>query len=175
MNSFRTGLHFTILLVLGASLSILPTGQAQPLVQDPAYDAMLQGLLDLSVPVIGVSQIEHVEDYVFLDAREIKEYQTSHIKNARHVGYDQFKVKSIKDLPKETPIVVYCSVGYRSEKIGEQLLKAGYTNVRNLYGSIFEWVNQGKPVYSDQGITQNVHAYNRVWGIWLKKGQKVYK
>lgn len=175
MNTFRTGLHFMILLVIGASLSILPTGQAQPLVQDPAYDAMLKGLLEFSVPIIGVSQIEDTDQYIFLDARETREYQTSHIQDARHVGYDHFDLKTVSDLPKDTPIIIYCSVGYRSEKIGEQLINAGYSNVSNLYGSIFEWVNQGNAVYKEGEITQKVHAFNRIWGIWLKKGQKVYK
>jgi hypothetical protein len=72
--------------------------------------------------------------------------------------------------------VVYCTVGVRSEKVGEKLKAAGYQNVRNLYGSIFEWVNQGNPVVDNQGKpTQQVHAYSRVWGVWLNKGEKIYE
>jgi len=33
---------------------------------------------------------------------------------------------------------VYCSLGIRSEVIAKKLKKAGYTNVFNLYGGIFE-------------------------------------
>ncbi|WP_159038468.1 hypothetical protein [Brumimicrobium mesophilum] len=45
-----------------------------------------------------------------------------------------------------------------------------------MYGSIFEWVNEGKPVYNLEGEeTMKVHAYSKSWGIWLKKGEKVYE
>ena len=45
----------------------------------------------------------------------------------------------------------------------------------NLYGSIFEWVNQRKPVHDSEGKEKlKIHAYPQVWGVWLKKGEKVY-
>jgi hypothetical protein len=70
---------------------------------------------------------------------------------------------------------VYCSVGYRSERIGEKLLKLGYTDVVNLYGGIFEWKNQGLDVYNSSNYpTDSVHTYNKSWGKWLVKGIKVY-
>jgi len=41
-------------------------------------------------------------------------------------------------------------------------VKAGYTNVSNLYGGIFEWVNQGNNVVDDNNrITPKVHAYGK--------------
>jgi predicted sulfurtransferase len=97
------------------------------------------------------------------------------LKNARFVGFKEFDIESVKDISKNAPIVVYCSIGVRSEKIGEKLLAAGYTNVRNCYGSIFEWVNQGNVVVDmDNKPTQKVHAYNKKWGVWVKKGERVY-
>lgn len=145
-------------------------------VQSKAYNDMLRDLLDHSVTEISVSDIEGEGDgYIFLDAREKNEFKVSHIKNAVWVGYDDFKLSRVKDIPKTKKIVVYCSVGYRSEKVSEKLVAAGYTNVQNLYGSIFEWVNQGKPVYDMKGgRTEFVHAYDREWGKWLTKGKKVY-
>ena len=48
--------------------------------------------------------------------------------------------------------------------------------VYNLYGGLFEWVNQGKEVVKPNGeTTETVHAYSKSWGIWLKKGEKVYQ
>ncbi|NBP69657.1 MAG: rhodanese-like domain-containing protein, partial [Cytophagia bacterium] len=97
------------------------------------------------------------------------------LENALLVGYEDFNIENVKDLDKKTPIVVYCSVGYRSEKVTEKLKQAGFTNVSNLYGGIFEWINQGyKVVDSNEKETNNVHAYNKTWGIWLSKGNKVY-
>ena len=111
-----------------------------------------------------------------LDTRTKEEYKVSHLPNARWVGYDDFDIKRVADIPKNENIVVYCSVGVRSEKVGEKLLVAGYQHVHNLNGSLFEWVNEGNSVVDDQGKpTERVHAYSRLWGIWLQRGEKVYK
>ncbi|MCT4560831.1 MAG: rhodanese-like domain-containing protein [Crocinitomicaceae bacterium] len=103
----------------------------------------------------------------FLDARETEEYQVSHIPEAIHVGYKNFSTDKVKKVPKDAIVVVYCSVGYRSGKIGEQLKKAGYSNVYNLYGGIFEWANTGNPIYNSSGETHTVHGYNAKWSEYL--------
>lgn len=136
-------------------------------------------MLKKDVPLITVPQLANElkkpNKLVLLDAREKKEFEVSHLKNARWVGYDTFTMDAVKPLSKDTPIVIYCSIGVRSEKIGEKLKMAGYQNVRNLYGSIFEWVNQGNTVYDlTEKPTRKVHAYDKKWGIWLTEGEKVY-
>lgn len=149
---------------------------AQMKVKSKAYDDMLQGLLKHSIQEISVHQIQDNDpNLVFLDARERREYEVSHLKNAVWVGYDDFTINRLKGIDKTDKVVVYCSVGYRSEKVGEKLRFAGYTRVYNLYGSIFEWVNQDRPVYDMQGNrTYKVHAFDQEWGRWLQKGEKVY-
>lgn len=145
-------------------------------VKSGAFRVMLKTLLSHSVPEIGVEQAARQQaDYVFLDAREPREFAVSHIKGAIPVGYDHFDWQQVASLQKSQAIVVYCSVGYRSEKISEKLQKAGFSHVYNLYGGIFEWVNHGMPVVDAQGETYNVHAYDRSWGVWLNKGRKVYR
>jgi len=114
---------------------------------------------------------------ILLDAREPLEYKVSHLKGAICVGYDNFKLKKIKkEIPnKDEPIIVYCSLGIRSETVAAKLQKAGYTNVRNLYGGIFEWKNKDFTVYnSKEKVTDSVHAFSKEWSVWLEKGQKVY-
>ena len=148
--------------------------------QSQSFDEMLNSMYKHTVPLISVQQLKYELEsdstIVILDAREKNEYNVSHIKNARYVGYDDFNIKSVSDISKDAKIIVNCSVGYRSERIGEKLKKANYTNVSNLYGGIFSWVNQGYPVYtSDNTITNKIHAYSEKWGIWLKKGEKVYE
>ena len=140
-----------------------------------AYYKMVNGLLSHSVPEITVDSLKKMDSSVILlDARETNEFKVSSIKGAKYVGYDNFSMSSVNNIPKDVKIVVYCSVGYRSEKITEKLIKAGYHNVSNLYGGIFDWVNKGNTVYCNNTETQRIHAYNRVWGQWLKKGEKVY-
>lgn len=88
---------------------------------------------------------DSVSKPIILDARMLKEYEVSHIKNA------QLAPSNLEDLVKEinfsTPIVTYCSVGYRSTAIARRLQSQGYQNVFNLSGSIFQWVNENRPVY----------------------------
>lgn len=144
-------------------------------VENKAFNLTLQALLSHSVKEITVTELAKVKKVTLLDARAPAEYAISHLENALLVGYDDFNIENVKDLDKKTTIVVYCSVGYRSEKVAEKLKQAGFTNVSNLYGGIFEWINQGhKVVDSNEKETNNVHAYNKTWGIWLSKGNKVY-
>ncbi|HAQ70344.1 MAG TPA: rhodanese-like domain-containing protein, partial [Flavobacteriales bacterium] len=95
--------------------------------------------------------------------------------DAKFIGYDSLNFKAIESLQKDEEIIVYCSVGYRSEIVCEKLSELGFTNVSNLYGGLFEWVNQSKPIVDGEGnITNRVHAFDKTWGIWLNKGEKVY-
>lgn len=112
---------------------------------------------------------------VFLDTREKKEFNVSHIENAKCVGYDNFSMNSMKLIPKDAEIIVYCSIGARSQDIGEKLKKAGYTNVKNLYGGFFQWNNSGLPKISSTGSsTSRIHGYSKDWGKWITKGTIVY-
>ncbi len=71
---------------------------------------------------------------------------------------------------------MYCSLGIRSSTIAIKLKKAGYTNVLNLYGGIFEWKNSGYRVYNrDEKETEKVHTYKQEWSKWLLKGEKKYE
>lgn len=157
-------------------LSVAGITRAQQ-VQNKAFDRLLKSMLKQDIPTLAVSTLANMpQKPLLLDARERNEYMVSHLPGARWIGYETFQLESLKNVPKNTPIVVYCSIGVRSEKIGRELKSAGYSNVQNLYGSIFEWVNQGYPVESGPGKpTRRVHAYNRIWGVWLQKGEKVYE
>jgi len=174
IDAMFSHLNRTTLLVAGLSLLAFASfGQ----VKSGAYRVMLNGLLSHSVPEVEITKAARDSNScVFLDAREPREYAVSHIAGAIPVGYDRFQVDNLPaSLAKGQRIVVYCSVGYRSEKVTEKLQKAGFTNVSNLYGGIFEWVNHGLPVVNQSGVTKDVHAFDRTWGIWLKKGRKVYR
>ena len=77
---------------------------------------------------------------------------------------------------KNSKIVVYCSLGVRSEDVAEKLKKAGYSNVYNLYGGIFEWKNNDLEVLNlNEKPTDSIHIYSKAWSKWLKKGVKVYE
>ena len=142
-------------------------------------DQLLNQYNDKSVPYISVQELAMPKTKaMILDAREQKEYDTSHIKDALFVGYDHFDINqilhSIKD--KDQMIVVYCSLGIRSETIAKQLKAHHYTNVHNLYGGIFEWKNKGYQVYdTEEQPTEKVHTFSEEWSRWLIKGQKTHE
>ena len=145
-----------------------------------SLDALLKVYNTQSVPYVSVEELRRLqlhEEVIILDAREIEETNVSMIPTALHVGYSKFssEMTSEKIADKKATVVVYCSLGVRSEEIGEKLQKAGYQNVKNLYGGIFEWKNKGYPVFDAEGKeTENVHVCAKAWGKWLTGGKKVF-
>jgi rhodanese-related sulfurtransferase len=102
---------------------------------------------------------------LLIDARSREEFAISHLQGARRLA----AVSEVKAAVKTNgqPIVVYCSVGYRSSALAEKLQKAGLTNVYNLEGSIFGWANEGRPVFRGTNTTAEVHPYDAKWGKLL--------
>jgi rhodanese-related sulfurtransferase len=128
-----------------------------------------------TVRYISIEEFKNKKNIVLLDTRELNEYEISHIKNAQCVGYNKFRSKALTSMIKDknATIIVYCSIGIRSEKVGEKLLKLGYKNVFNLYGGIFEWKNSGENVVDNLGKnTERVHAFSVEWSKYLTKGEK---
>lgn len=144
------------------------------------FDEKLNSILDKSVPFVYAEELnaltQNSNNILILDTRSDREYKVSHIPDAVFIDYDDFASDVMKGYDKGQPVIVYCSVGYRSEKIGEKLQELGFSNVRNLYGGIFEWKNSGYEVVNSNGVrTDSVHTYNESWSKWLKKGVKVYE
>ena len=158
--------------MLFIALPIFCLGQE---VSSNEYDEMLKTLLKRDVPEIDVAiASRELDDYIVLDAREKREYLISHLPNARWVGYSNFDVSKIKDIDRSAKILVYCSVGARSENVTRKLVESKYKNVHNMYGGIFEWVNQGHPLVDDNGMeTERIHAFEKMWVPWLTRGTKV--
>jgi rhodanese-related sulfurtransferase len=142
------------------------------MIENSGFHLLLKALLKETVPIISVDELhQDLKTHTLLDSREPAEFDISHIPSAIFVGYKQFNPESIRNIPKDQPIVIYCSVGVRSEKIGRRLIDMGYQNVKNLYGGIFEWVNCGLPVENSRGRTRDIHAYNRFWSKWITNNE----
>ncbi len=174
MNYFKIFLAFLISINLGCA----QTPVDRPHLINPDFDIHVSQLISFSVPLISVEELnQNFSEYTIFDAREMEEYKVSHIEGAKYLGYDNFEITRLDNIPKDTKIVLYCSVGYRSEKIGEKLVDLGFTNIYNLYGSIFEWANQGYNVVDNNGLeTRKIHTYNKNWSKWLdeSKAEKVW-
>ena len=140
-------------------------------------DLLLEKYNTRSVPYISVQELKMDQnDYLILDTRKKEEYDVSHIPGAIWVDQNvEDSIYAFAKAYKEKPIVVYCSVGIRSEQFGEKLQKQGFNNIQNLYGSIFAWKDQGYEVVNAQEKpTDSVHVFSKVWSKYLKTGIKVF-
>ncbi len=141
-------------------------------------DLILTKYNNKSIPYISVEMLAtSISQTLLLDSREEEEYEISHIKGAVYVGYKQFNIADfIKNNPSKTDIIViYCSLGVRSEIIGEKIKAAGYKNIKNLYGGIFEWKNKAYKVYnSNNQETDSIHVFSKKWSKMLNNGIKYY-
>lgn len=163
------------LILVACTLLTTQEACAQKKVGDGSFNTLLKIMLNHKVKEITVAEASTKKKLFFVDARELKEYNISHIQGAVYAGYKDFSAARIAAIPKGSEVIVYCSIGKRSEDVTEKLIKAGYIHATNLYGGIFEWVNQGNPIFdSTNRITNNVHAYGKFWGRWLRKGRRVY-
>lgn len=104
---------------------------------------------------------------VLLDARSPDEYAVSHLRGARRVSPSADAYPALDTLASDTPIVVYCSVGYRSAGVVQALQTQGFSEVYNLKGSIFRWANEGRPVVRNGEPVSAVHPYDASWGQLL--------
>jgi rhodanese-related sulfurtransferase len=144
------------------------------------FTQMVNDEISHSVPVIYANELREwiagKNNFLLLDSRGYDEYKVSHIRNSKWVGYEHFNRFTMREENKMIPIVVYCSIGYRSEKVGEKLKSYGFKNVFNLWGGIFDWVNKGLPVVDlNNKETKAIHPYSEKWGKWLIAGEKKYE
>ena len=129
---------------------------------------------DSIVKTITLKEFAAAKNYLILDTRSKEEYDVSHLQNAIWVGYKEFDIEQLTHLSADTQVVVYCSIGYRSQIIGEKLIASGkFKDVRNLYGGIFNWFNKEYPVYSETGATDSIHTYSGNWGFFVLGGKKI--
>lgn len=112
---------------------------------------------------------------LLLDARTPREYAVSHLPGARSAPSDLSTLTTWEDVTDTTPIVTYCSIGYRSARLARRLRALGYGQVLNLEGSIFEWAGRGYPVYRGAEVVRQVHPFNSIWGLLLDPATRVTK
>ena len=79
------------------------------------------------------------DGYVILDVRTQEEYDEAHIDGAILIPDYEINTKAesiLKD--KNQLILVYCRSGRRSKNAASELVKLGYTNVKE-FGGIIDW------------------------------------
>ena len=89
-------------------------------------EALLKAYNQRSIPYISVTEARMHQlngDALILDAREKEEFEVSKIPSAMYIGSQQFSEKRLQKTiqDKDQEIIVYCSIGIRSEKISEKI------------------------------------------------------
>ena len=138
-----------------------------------SFDEMAQAMCSGRAKDITFDEVPiHAQ---WIDVRSDAEYRVSHLNGARHCEWDGNSLHIINSLDPTRPVVVYCSVGYRSEKAAEYLMDKGFVEVYNLYGGIFKLVNEQNAMDSLGRPIARVHGFNPTWAKWITKGEIVYE
>ncbi|MBR3978614.1 MAG: rhodanese-like domain-containing protein [Oscillospiraceae bacterium] len=83
--------------------------------------------------------MDRQKDYIILDTRTQAEYEEGHIPGAIVISHDEVLEKAESVLTdKNQLILVYCRSGRRSKLAAEDLVKLGYTNIKE-FGGIIDW------------------------------------
>jgi UPF0176 protein len=90
---------------------------------------------------------ENNEDVIVLDTRNEYETRVGLFENAVDLQLDTFRdfPQAIEELPeeyKEKQIVMYCTGGIRCEKASAVMLKAGFSDVKQLKGGVLDYFKE---------------------------------
>ena len=101
-----------------------------------------------TVPRVDMREISSSGREV-VDVRGASEWTSGHVPGAEH-HYLGNLVSSMRGVPRDTPLVLYCQGGTRAS-IGASLLQAeGFTNVATAPGGMGTWEEAGLPTEKDE-------------------------
>jgi len=174
-----TPISLTLTLTLALTLaSTLAPADVSAVGSAESFDEGLMSIYEGRTEVIGGTELWElmragaVPDQVYLlDIRSEEEWQVSRLAGAEYIGYRGFSLDQVAHIPRDATVVLYCAVGWRSGRVERQMRDAGFTDVRDLYGGIFRWVNDGFPVIDTTGETMRVHGHSPRWGRWIENPQ----
>lgn len=120
-----------LILILLAMMLLTACGQDKENKQEAAY---------MNITAKQAKEImDTQEGYIILDTRAQDEYDESHIPGAILIPHDQILAKAESVLTdKDQLILVYCRSGRRSKLAAKDLVKLGYTNIKE-FGGIIDW------------------------------------
>jgi rhodanese-related sulfurtransferase len=85
----------------------------------------------------------HAAGAVIVDVRDRFEWESGHVPAARHVPLAELVARA-RELPRDTPVLVYCQTGSRSA-IAASVLRGLGIDARDA-GGITAWRRSGGPV-----------------------------
>jgi rhodanese-related sulfurtransferase len=97
-------------------------------------------------PVLFREEMQKANNPVLVDVREFFEYKKSRIRNAVNIPSSGNVEYSIDTIAKNSNLFIYCTSGFRSNKIARLFAEKGFVNVFSLEGGITAWKKEGLPV-----------------------------
>ncbi len=93
-----------------------------------------------------------------IDLRPVEQFQRGHLKFALSLDYeeDDFLTNLRLRVPKNVPIVLYCSTGKLGKEAQTYISELGYSRAYYLEGGFDEWILQAKPYVSDYQTTEPI-------------------
>lgn len=97
--------------------------------------------------VEGLKSILENPQALLVDVREPSEYRSGHIPNALNIPIRTL-AHNLEQIPRDRPVVLYCSTGYRSAMGVMTLHLLGYENIQGFPPSFAGWKNAGEAIAS---------------------------
>lgn len=145
---------------------------------DDGFDAAVRKTLaGLDAPRVSPAEAQRLireEGATVLDTRTEEEFKVSHVAGARFVPFGAwqalFGANLPRHLPPGKPVVIFCTVGWRSGKVAAALTQRGQPRVFNVEGGVLAWRRAGLPLVDAAGApTRAVHPYNKDWAPYVPK------
>ncbi len=162
-------------LAMGLLLAAFVGCKSEPQPRSERWEQLKQEIRD-SFPNVQAWTVEELKNELdrggrplLLDVRSRDEFEVSHLRGAQWAPDVSAATQILDQYQGQAPCIVYCSVGYRSARLADELSQSGRENVLNLEGSIFEWANAGYAVVRGTAEVDEVHPYDRDWGELLER------
>ncbi|MEI7428877.1 MAG: rhodanese-like domain-containing protein [Betaproteobacteria bacterium] len=87
------------------------------------------------------------EDAVVIDVRQPDEYIAGHLPESRNIPLGQLEERAAElEKFKDSPLIMVCQTGARSDGACKKLEKLGFSKLNNLAGGINAWRDAGLPL-----------------------------
>ena len=114
------------------------------------------------LPAAGAGVWADSTDAIWLDVRTSRERRVSLIEGA----IDRASFEAQREQLAGRPVIVYCTVGYRSGLVTRALRGEG-AEAFNLAGGVLAWIHAGGSLVDgiEGEATRRVHVYGRRWNL----------
>jgi rhodanese-related sulfurtransferase len=131
----------SMILNVSPSPALAASEAPQPPAIESAIDEFFDTMPDRFYAVKTVDDLKQEldrQDLVLIDVRSRLEYLSGHIDGAKNIPLRQLSQNRDR-IPTDKPVILYCSVGYRTAMGVMALRLLGYENVRGFPPSMEGW------------------------------------